>query len=343
MSEVKRRWAKLAPRINIDAFEEAIGFDPIENDDKGNDRGYCILPYGLHSNGDTTGKFAIHREKKIYGCWVCGGGSLLSLTMELKGLDEDEALDWLEQFVGPVSNQDFANEIDRLFVKEERLKAVLPFYNERVIQKYRTDHHWFDERGISKAVRIGYSLGFNPKATKRSTKGELYTGPGIILPHFWNDRLVGWQTRWLDDDRPAWVKKYTNTSGLPKESTLFNYERVYFESPIVVVESTSTALFLISIDVAAVATFGGGVTAEQMRLLRRCRQGLVLAGDNDRVGRKMVESVAESVERFVPSLKVTEFVGLKGSGDDLGDLSDEPERVKEIIANADYPDNMDME
>lgn len=344
MSEkTKHRWTKMAPRINVDAFEEAIEFDPIETDEKGNDRGHCILPYGLHSNGDTTGKFAIHREKRVYGCWVCGGGSLLSLAMELKGLDEDDALDWLEQFTGPstASDDDFESELEMLMAQEERLEAVMPYFNPRMVEPYQVDHPWFAERGISDEVRVKYKLGFNPDATRRSKKDELYTGPGIILPHYWNDRLVGWQTRWLDDDRPAWLKKYINTSGFPKESTIFNYERVYFESPIVVCESVVTALFLTSIGIAAIATFGASVTKEQMRLLRRCQQGLILAPDNDGGGRKMVISVTESVRRFIPSLRVTSFVGPEGGKQDLGDLSDDPYRVREIVEGAEYTDDQE--
>ena len=91
------RYSDFENRIDIDAFEEAIGFEPIETR-SGNDVGHCPDWQGLHSHGDTTGKFAIHRDKKVYNCWVCGGGSILSLAMEINDMDMQEATDWLFKF-----------------------------------------------------------------------------------------------------------------------------------------------------------------------------------------------------------------------------------------------------
>src|SRR3954470_18127673 len=142
----KLHYLDFAHRIDVDEFEAAIGFDPIEQDHQGNDRGHCILPWGLHKNGDTTGKFAIHRKKKVYGCWVCGGGSLLDLTMHLKDMDDEQATDWLYQFTKPVEEkgEDFIDRIHQIMNPEMKRPPPLPYYNERVLEKWRTsDHPWF--------------------------------------------------------------------------------------------------------------------------------------------------------------------------------------------------------
>ena len=74
------KYSQFVDRLDVNALCEAIGFEPEYEDARGNLVGYCIWPEN-HSHGDTTGKFAIHPEKKVYNCYVCGGGSLLSLIM----------------------------------------------------------------------------------------------------------------------------------------------------------------------------------------------------------------------------------------------------------------------
>ena len=89
MSRRERHYSEYSPRIDVDEFEESIEFQFIEEDGKGNDVGYCPDPWGMHKHGDSTGKFAIHREKKVFNCWVCGGGTLLSLGMAVWDMSED--------------------------------------------------------------------------------------------------------------------------------------------------------------------------------------------------------------------------------------------------------------
>ncbi len=332
------RYSDFSTRINVDAFEEAINFQFIENDGKGNDVGYCPNPWNLHKNGDTTGKFAIHREKRVFNCWVCGGGTLLSLGMAVWNLSEDEAIDKLFSFCGEPTDELFEDEIEQLLRQDEqRRNPIKPYFNEHVLDQHIANigdewvWEWLNERGISDEIATTYKLGFDPAAKKISKKGE-YQGPGILFPHFWQGRLVGWQTRWLDPDdaRPPWVQKYNNTTDFPKTWTIYNYERVYFsEDPIVVVESVPTALYLESLGIAAIATFGASVTDEQLRLLRACQQGVILAPDNDKPGRKFSTSLTKYLEKYI-SVRVAEPVGEKDSGDDLADVSHDSEVIDHL-------------
>lgn len=352
MQSEKRRYSEFASRIDIDAFETAIGFSP-EREDNGNDIGFCPDPWNLHKHGDSTGKFAIHRDKRVYNCWVCGGGSLLSLTMAVMDLDEEDAIDFLYDLTAPAeqSNDEFMDEIEKILFVEKQEKPTLPWFNEHVLDKWMTGHNseyvvltdWCEERGISFEVAKEYKLGFDPNARRLSRSHGEYEGPGIIFPHFWGGRLMGWQTRWLDDDRPKWVPKYTNTHDFPRENSLFNYERVYLSpDPIVVVESVPTVLFLESIEIPAVATFGSNVTPEQIRLLRKCQQGVIIAPDNDAPGMKWTDfhpkkpdyiPLAAQLARYV-SVKVAEKV--PGEGADLGDLVEDPALAKAVVAAAEY-------
>lgn len=344
----KLRYEDFWDRIDVDAFEEAIGFTPIDTDHNGNDVGHCLFPEN-HTHGDQTGKFAIHREKRVYNCWACGGGSLLSLVVELfPEMDFDEATDYLYEFAhGDLrTDTEFLDEFLAAFEDAERRVETLPYFNPRVLERFEPVPEWYlAERCILPEVAEQFKVSFNPHNVKKPplkskfAEDPMYSGPAIIFPLFWQDRLVGWQNRWLGDDLPEWCKKYTNTSGFPKDSTLFGYDHALTQKgPVVVVESVPTSLFLISCGYNSVATFGSSVNEPQMRLLRRFHQGVILGRDNDKAGERWLQANTRYLSRFVPVLHLPT---VRGEGSDLGDLAntkDPVDRVVEIIEQAYEPE-----
>jgi DNA primase len=293
--------------IDVDEFENAIGFEPMGHNESGEDWGQCPDPWSLHKHGDRTGKFAINREKKVYNCFVCGGGNLLSLTMAIRNCEESEAVEWLRQFASKAfqSDEDFLNEIDRLMVQKDREEeSALPWFNANVLLPWEeADHPWFEERGITEEVRRVYRLGVNAN-TIRKLNDQEFVSQSIVLPHFWQERLVGWQNRWIGE-RPKWVPKYTNTGDFPKKTTLYGLDlAIQYDKPIVVVESVPTVLYLASLDIPAVATFGATVSQEQMKYLRRWQPGIILAQDNDQAGDKWRGDLIEYLDRYIPVMEM---------------------------------------
>lgn len=328
----RHKYSDIVHNLDLEAFYEAIGFLP-ERHENGNDIGQCPDLWGLHKHGDRTGKFAIHRDKKVFNCWVCEGGSVLSLAMAYNDISADAAVDWLGQFISSedlISTEGFMDEIEAMLRDHVREQAVMPWFNEKVIEKWadRVWPEWLSQRRISAAVARRYKLGYDPEAERITSRGT-YTGPGIIFPHWYKGKLVGWQTRWLEpeESRPDWVPKYTNTTDFPKTETVYNLDgAVQSQLPVVVAESVPTALMFVSIGQPAVATFGASVKEEQMRLLRRFQQGVILVGDNDKPGRKFVTQVGSYLDRYVPVM-VAPFVGKEGSGNDPADIDDDPRVV----------------
>lgn len=337
LRNVGLRYSDFSDQIDLDAVYDELGWAP-ERTHLDEDIGFCPDLHGWHKNGDTTGKFAFNRTKLCYNCWVCSGGSLLSWVMEAKSLDVQDATTWLYQFTKPrkISSDDFYAEIETLLAVGKPDHKTLPFFNEKVIEKWKQPHPWFKERNIDPEVVDYFQLGFDKDHVKYGPKGN-YTGRAIILPHFWKGKLVGWQERWLDQDRPPWVGKYTNTSDFPRNETLWGYDFAYQskQQPIVV-ESVTTALYLISQGYSSIATFGAGVSAEKMGLLRVFNQGVILAPDNDPAGYAWLDDPGKTtlhgyLERYVPVL-VVPYV--EGSGADVGDL--EPEQLSMHLKGTNY-------
>lgn len=328
----KTSYYDFADTIDIDAFEEAIGFDVMEQ--RGDeDVGKCPDLWGLHAHGDTTGKFAINREKKVWHCFVCEGGNLLSLAMSWLDADEDEATEWLLQFAGdPRTDSEFVDDFFKLLYKHEEKKAErMPYFNAHVLDQFLTLEdsiahkiltEFRMERAIDKRIMGEFQIGcskFHKKVApfKGGEKiDEDYYGPCIVLPHWWGGKLVGWQHRWVDHpDTPKWLGKYTNTSDFPKQTTLYNFDRAIKRAqPVIVVESVPTVLFLESHGYSAVSSFGSSIKSPQIRLLEHFDQ-VIIAPDNDKAGREFATKISKRIKSawILPSVA-------KGPGADIGDF-----------------------
>jgi DNA primase len=345
----KPRYSEFVYDLDVDAFEQAIDFNPLEQNGD-NDVGKCPDCWGLHKHGDQSGKFAIHREKKVYNCWVCGGGSLLSLVMEMYEMEVDDATEWLRQFTGDTrSDAEFADFYMSLLDETERHSAAMPFFNERVLERFSDDASWFRTRGISDEIIERYKLGYSDSAMKSAPIKERggsrvkidddYYGPTAVFPHFWEGKLVGWQNRWMDwnpkkSKTPKWLPKYTNTNDFPKANTLFNYDNALESGdPIVVCESVPTVLLLATFDVPAVAYFGSKIQEAQLRLLRRVQAGVILAPDNDGNGDSLLNMATDYLQKYIEVQHLPKITRTKGA--DLGDLAkDEFRQAKETLWEA---------
>jgi hypothetical protein len=344
----KLRYSNFANQIDVDAFEEAIGFDVIETRGS-NDIGHCLFPYN-HMHGDTTGKFAIEREAKLYNCWVCGGGDFVSLVMELYHCDVDDAVHWLYEYAHGDERDDheFLEDFLKMADDVEQRTEHLPYFNDRVLDTFddgiewakNDGESWLARRNISLDIANTFGLRYKRETSRMPPRSGRYAeypahiGPSIIFPHYWFDRLVGWQQRWLGD-RPDWLPKYTNTSDFPKENTIYNYHKaIKSKDRIIVAESVPSVVYLEGQGYSAVATFGDSINPAQLRLLRRFRQGVILAPDNDKAGRKWLSANTNYLKRF---LDVWHLPFVEGEKSDVGDLTDS-NRLDEYISLAYQPE-----
>lgn len=323
------RYKEFAERIDVETFMDAVELFPDGYTVKENKHGepeavgQCPDTWGLHKHGDSTGKFALNLDKRVYNCFVCGGGSLLSLVMALYDMDVESATDFLRPMADDSSKTDdqWLSDIDRLLGKlhEDRAPAdALPYFNTNVLRKWdvyednlrRWNAGEFDNRPKNIAIDVLHECGvrfasdatkYPPRDPKGQPIGETYFGPAVIFPHYVGERLVGWQNRWLSDLRPKWVAKYTNTPDFPKSTTLFRpFGGFETHLPVVVVESVPTALFVVGCGWPAVATFGAKPTPDQLKLLRRFQQGVIIAPDNDKPGVQALVTMADYLEGFIP-------------------------------------------
>lgn len=321
---------------------------------------WSSCPLDGHPGADATPSFSINEDNLLWNCFTCHeGGSLPMLVRDIEHFTDDDGsrsepkfgltafekgVEWLLPFSdGDVESDDgFMKQLERYLERaDERPKrtrsVALPFYSPKIIERLDdAPVELLAKWNITQQETVTHhQIKFVPERHRVGAKGE-YTGPALVIPHYFGGKLVGYQERWLDDDRGKYPPKYTNSDDFPKALTLYGWDDAVEEArrgtPVIVVESTMTKNRLWEIGYTAAATFGASVSDEQLRLLRSLLGGVILAFDNDpdylnKKGETVrgsgviaLEQVADHLTDFIPVEIVPPIPQEKG---DLADLLEE--------------------
>jgi 5S rRNA maturation endonuclease (ribonuclease M5) len=273
----------------------------------------CVLPFGGHKNGDANPSASLNYKKLTYKCLGCGsGGGLLWFIGVCRGLETDQARRWLENETGTGNvEQDLGallRYFDAIYNPTKNYLAPIPEISVSVLRPWLGPVHPYltEIRRIPEKTLIEYCVGHD-ESTER-----------IVFPHFWNTKLVGWQTRRIWDDGS---EKYKSSPDFPKDRTIYNFSQRRTRA--VVVEGVMSVLSKHHIEDNIEAVFGASVTDRQARLLSIHRE-VVLFLDNDRAGWSATDRLAEALTPYsVVSVAANPWAA------DPADLTDE-EYVKAV-------------
>jgi hypothetical protein len=263
----------------------------------------CLVAPELHRDQDRNPTASLNYQKLTYNCLGCqSSGGLLWFIATCRGTTSVVARQWLEQTAGLGGNvlelDAMLRFLDAIYAKPE--KAPIPQYSDRLLEAWAYDHPYLTEaRGIDPEVYKQYRLGWDPRNDR------------VVIPHFWQGKLVGWQSRKLP---PEWRSveweprpkksddefldihsgapgspKYHSSADFPKDSTIFNYDPRQREA--VVMEAMISCLTHVQ-SFHTEGVFGAEVTETQIkRLVKHDR--LILWMDNDAAGWKAIEGKPE--------------------------------------------------
>lgn len=284
----------------------------------------CLLPWGNHKDQVRNPTASLNWSKLTYKCLGCGsGGGLLWFIAALRGGSTTEARRWLEDTTGTGNTimglPDLLAFFDALYVKRDRYEPI-PRYSTSVLRPWQWMHPYMSEiRHVPEATLEAMQVGWDPDADR------------IVVPHFWQGDLVGWQTRKLADDG---TPKYLSSPSFPREQTIYNYDPK--AETVVVVESPMSALRHLH-HAHIEATFGASITERQIALLQQ-HPRVILWMDNDKAGWDALEDhvVKGKVERagLITGLSGHSKVYVVDSpwAADPADLSDE--EFEHLVADA---------
>ena len=254
-----------------------------------------------HNNGDQNPSASCNLDRKLYVCYSYWGGDLFHLIMKMENRSSfSEIVPILAPFLG-----DSTTEPDTFAAEAETLMAAflaspggyaadLPAYSDRVLAPWAFVHPYLHERGIDSETVSRLQIGWREDDNR------------IIIPHFWDGKLVGWQARAVPERAGLWPgtanqhPKYKSTSGFPKADTLY-YDHskpfptrgsvVVVESPLSVIKAASVGL-----KIPVLATFGAKVSSTQVKMLADYDEVTIWA-DDDTAGTLMSRRLARELRR----------------------------------------------
>ncbi len=267
---------------------------------------------------EDTPSFSVTPDKQIFYCFGCNtGGNVLKFLMLKEGLSYPEAIRRAAQKVGvsiPEDNRGFEQKNHR---SEYKIIAAAGNVYHKVLFTPRgeTARRYLKERGISDEMVRAFQIGYAPagwdnlikhmvskgiKASElellglavKNRRGTAYYDRfrnRITLPIYdAAGRMVGFGSRALDDSKP----KYLNTPETPffnKRHLLYGLhlakEAIREKGFAVVVEGYMDVIAAHQYGVKnVVASLGTALTREQVKLLMRYTEEIVIAYDADAAG-----------------------------------------------------------
>ncbi len=283
-------YSHLRGRLETEALLEDLGIDFSHWEKEHQAMAHCPNLLGYHENGDRNPSFGFNDEKLAFNCFGgCYKGNVIELVQLMKpeyahrfehDLERDQAaVTYLEKFADFSVEVSLADKIGTILNPKKEAPAPMPDYPLENLFKFRKIHPYLYERGLTKDVIVEMQVGFD----------DIHCG--IVIPHIFQGKLRGWQTRHLAQDREGnflcdyceresgesmargKVGKYKNTRHFPKVNTLYGYDqmkealRAEAGHSVIVVESPMTALKLKSWGFNRIVATFGSFSQEQGMLL----------------------------------------------------------------------------
>lgn len=266
---------------------------------------YCPFHYNVN-----TPACEVDKEKGLFFCFSCQeSGSLTDFVMKSTGRNYFEASRLINKKYEPVDLVSSITKIvDKKDIEEFDMDTITRLNNN--LNKNSDAKSYLYSRGIDDISISVFKIGFSDKQNMVTVPVQDHTG-----------MYVGFVGRSISD------KSFKNSTGLPRRHTLFNLNRSKFEN-IIVVESSFDAIRLWQLGLPAVATLGSYISKEQIALLNKWANEIIIAPDKDQAGEKLVLKIKNG------SNKQINVVSIPGDAKDVGDLEDN--QIKDIFDSSSF-------
>ena len=314
-------------------------------------------------HGEKTASFSVAPDKGIYYCFGCHkGGGAINFVMELEGLSYPDAVRKLAQRAGMEVPED--EQYQSRYKKQERLWALMKeagrFFNEQLYSPAGTEcRAYIQKRGLTKAIVTGFGIGFAPNSwnmlvdamrKKGYTDQELRDADlvgeknGRIYDRFRNrlmfpiidvrGNVIGFGGRVLDDSKPKYLNS-NETIIFNKRKNLFglNFAKKTKQSNMILVEGNIDVVTLHQYGFDnAVASLGTSLTEEQVALLSRYTEEVVLTYDGDEAGQRAARRAIPMLEKAGIKVRVLQMKDAKDPDEFLHKFG--PDKFKLLLEDS---------
>lgn len=290
---------------------------------------------------EKTPSFIVSPDKQIYHCFGCGaGGNVFSFLMRHENLEFPEVIEMLAPKVGVIlprgtarQKEEHASLANQLYKANE---LACQFFQERLANN-NAARDYLNSRGIGdetiKRFRIGYapdawealisffkSKGFDgPLLEKaglaiRNDRGTYYDRfrQRVIFPIIdLKDRMLGFGARVMDSSLPKYINSpetYIYSKGKNLYGLNFSKDHIKKEGHTLVVEGYLDFIIPYQAGIKnLIATLGTALTIDQVKLVKRFTNTVIMAYDPDEAGeaaslRNLDIFIIEDVNVYVAEL-----------------------------------------
>lgn len=298
-------------------------------------------------HNEKTPSFTVYTDTSHFYCYGCGaGGDAITFIRRIENLDYIEAVKFLAERAGmqmPEDGYDDSVAKHRQRILAANREAARFFHSTLVSPKGKAGLDYFLGRGLSMSTIKHFGLGYAPDSwddllnhmkSKGFTSNELFdadlvkrsdkNGKVYYFDNFRNrvitpiidlrGNVIGFGGRVLDDSKP----KYVNTSDTlvyKKTNNVFamNFAKNGNPSSMILCEGYMDVIALHQAGFTnSVASLGTALTKEQVALISRYTDEVILSYDSDEAGQ---EATKKALRLFEPTGIKVRVLKLEGGKD----------------------------
>jgi len=266
---------------------------------------------------DSRPSASFNLDKKVFICFACGAkGTLRDIIMKLNGTVEDAKDN---------NKQNIVDKISLLFKKENEKHKQIEVLNTNILENFKTrNYDYLLKRGFEKDILIEFNIGFDNKTSR------------ITIPIFdEKNRLRAiFGRRIIDNDSPKYIPLLPKKN-FKKSHVLFGLNKIDLNDNIgILVEGHLDVIRAFQCGFRnTMAIQGSNISDEQVCLILKRFDKLIIAMDNDNAGERATRKIIDKIKR---SIILYKFKYCSQDIKDIGEMNSDQIQYgidnKEIIA-----------
>ncbi len=279
---------------------------------------YCPFHSNRHSSS-----FSVSKE---FGAWLCfnpacgESGTLIDLVKRITNRNDYEALRFIS-----VKEAEVLADFDDLLEDTLEEKPDFIEFDSTTIEKLTSEMNQYDDGRV-----YMHGRGFTDETLEYFNVGYSSNRNMVTVPvHSPDGTCVGVVGRSIKE------KEFKNSPGLPRNSTLFNIHRAKrIGATCIIVESSFDAMRVHQAGFPnVVATLGGHISSNNLSLLNRYFNRIIIMTDNDQAGRALGNNIFNKLRNKDVLWASYEYGKIyPHDAKDAGDMTDQ--EIKTCINNS---------
>ena len=294
-------------------------------------------------HNEKTPSFTVYNDTQSFYCFGCGaGGDAIGFIKKIENLDYIDAVKLLAERAGLQMPQDGFD--DSISKKRRRIlqinrEAAKFFHSYMMSPQGKVGYDYFINRGLTPKTISKFGLGYAPdswdlllkhlkslgygygemldagliKASKHNSYYDFFRNRVITPVINVRGNVIAFGGRVLDDSKPKYLNS-PDTLAYKKTNELFalNYAKDSGKDTLILCEGYMDVISMHQAGFTnAVAGCGTALTSEQVRLISRYANEVILAYDADEAGQKAVHKAMSLFKNTDLKIRVPRFSGGK--------------------------------